>query len=80
MIFMQGMNQSVSSTLQLYTESYVHSNYTNMPPCISYNKTEKPVDEILNFFSDMVYFTKEEKKKYREAVDRLYTPTGDKLF
>jgi len=80
MEFIIGMNISASSTQFLYNSNFINQNYTNMPSLISCFKTTKPMNEILDLFSDMIYFTKEEKKRYRCSIDKLYQPVGEKLF
>lgn len=75
-----GVNTSPCSTQIMYNDYVRYSNLNSMPPVISYYRTEPAYSLAKSLFPKMRNFSSEEQKNYNKAVEKLYKPTGIKLF
>ncbi len=75
-----GLNNSVCNTQILLSDFDMQNNLNSLPPVISYQKTPSAYSIATSLFPEMKFFSSEEQRRYTEAINKIYKPTGKKLF
>lgn len=75
-----GLNNSVCDTQVPIFNFDLQGNCNSLPPIISYQKLPSAYAMSSSLFPNMRFFTPEEQKMYTKSVNKIYKPTGIKLF
>lgn len=75
-----GLNNSVCDTQVPIFNFDLQGNCNSLPPIISYQKSPSAYAMASSLFPNMRSFTPEEQKMYTKSVNKIYKPTGIKLF
>lgn len=75
-----GLNSSACDTPILLSTFDMQNNLNSLPPVISYQKTLSTYSIAASLFPKMRSFSSEEQRRYTEAINKVYKPTGKKLF